>query len=109
MVADQQGDAHESPTGADDTKVQVTRAWMGLLVVMIGDVAIAIAAVVGLSLVPDASRDTATSVSILSSAFTAIATMTTAYFGIRAASNTAQSSMTTKPSPETAPAQAGGA
>jgi hypothetical protein len=36
--------------------------------------------------------------SVLNIAFTAIATMTTAYFGIRAASNTAQSSIASNPS-----------
>ncbi|HEY0359134.1 MAG TPA: hypothetical protein VGD11_11175 [Mycobacteriales bacterium] len=86
-----------SATGPSDNSVQRTRAWTGFLVVAIGDVAIAGAAILGLVVMSSASDATATTVmSILSSAFTAIATMTTAYFGIRAASNTAQSSIANK-------------
>ncbi|MFG2053167.1 hypothetical protein ACGFI9_03965 [Micromonospora sp. NPDC048930] len=60
--------------------------------VVLGDAAIIAASIVGI-LALDASAD-AQSVAILTSAFTAISTMTTAYFGIRAATNTAQSSIT---------------
>lgn len=72
--------------------VQRVRAFAGLLVVVLGDAAIIAAAIVGL-VVLDATSANAQSVAILTSAFTAISTMTTAYFGIRAATNTAQSSI----------------
>ena len=75
-----------------DQAVQRTRAFTGLWVVVGGDVAIAAAAVYGV--VKSASGQNATQiVAILTSAFTAIGTMTTAYFGIRAASNTAQAAV----------------
>jgi arginine exporter protein ArgO len=80
------------PTPSDDA-VQKTRAWTGLLVVAIGDVAIVIAAIVGIANVSGGSTHATSVVAILTSGFTAVGTMTTAYFGIRAASNTAQSSM----------------
>ena len=89
------------PTGPErdptDNTVQITRARMGLGVVIAGNVAIAAVAILGLALMSRQSDSAATIVSILSSAFTAIATMTTAYFGIRAASNTAQSSIKKQP------------
>jgi hypothetical protein len=93
-----------------DNDVQHTRSWTGLYVVVAGDVVIAVAAIVAVVLISrhstampavirpgDSSSglDTSAMVSILSSAFTAIGTMTTAYFGIRAATNTAQSHMKT--------------
>jgi hypothetical protein len=57
--------------------------------VFAGDVAIASAAIYGV--IRSGTGQNATQiVAILTSAFTAIGTMTTAYFGIRAASNTAQ-------------------
>ncbi|WP_186319190.1 hypothetical protein [Streptomyces sp. SAJ15] len=77
---------------ASEYEVQKTRAWAGFLVVALGDLAIAIAAVWGVDNV-----DSAQSVAILSSAFTAISTMTTAYFGIRAVSNTAQARTRAQP------------
>jgi hypothetical protein len=76
-----------------DDAVQKVRAWTGLLVVAVGDIAIVIAAIVGIAHVSNDSANTSSIVAILSSGFTAVGTMTTAYFGIRAASNTAQSSM----------------
>jgi hypothetical protein len=92
-----------------DNDVQFTRSWTGLWVVVAGDVVIALAAIIAVVLIsrhssampavirPGGSAssglDTSAMVSILSSAFTAIGTMTTAYFGIRAATNTAQSHM----------------
>jgi hypothetical protein len=92
--------------GRTDNDVQYTRSWTGLFVVVAGDVAIALAAVVAVVLISHHSSapaatgssgssglDTSSMVSILASAFTAIGTMTTAYFGIRAATNTAQTSM----------------
>jgi hypothetical protein len=93
--------------GRSDNDVQYTRSWTGLFVVVAGDIAIALAAVVAGVLISHHSStpaavgsspsgsglDTSSMVSILASAFTAIGTMTTAYFGIRAATNTAQTSM----------------
>ncbi|MGK5741462.1 hypothetical protein [Micromonospora sp. URMC 103] len=72
--------------------VQKSRAIAGLLAVAIGDATIIAAAIVGLIVMDSASAE-AQSVAILTSAFAAIGTMTTAYFGIRAATNTAQSSI----------------
>jgi hypothetical protein len=65
------------------------------LAVVAGDVAIAIAAILGIlhfsSSGASSSGDQSTQfVAILTSAFTAIGTMTTAYFGIKSISNTAQ-------------------
>jgi hypothetical protein len=82
---------------ATDDEVQKVRAWTGLLVVAVGDVVIVVAAIVGIAHVSGSTNDTSSVVAILSSAFTAVGTMTTAYFGIRAASNTAQSSMKKPP------------
>jgi len=76
-----------------DAVIQKIRAWTGLLAVAIGDLAIAVAAILGLTLTSSTDAGRAQVVSILSGAFTAIGTLTTAYFGIRAVSNTAQSSM----------------
>jgi hypothetical protein len=92
-----------APTGNDDgtaptaNKVQIVRSWTGLLVVVGGDIAIAIAAVLGVAKASGSGAAVTAIVSILTSAFTAIGTMTTAYFGIRAMSNTAQSSMAAQP------------
>lgn len=73
-----------------ENSVQRTRAWTGLWVVVGGDVAIAVAAILGLWKT-SGSGTNAQMVAILASAFTAISTMTTAYFGIKTMSNTAQS------------------
>lgn len=73
-----------------ENAVQRTRAYTGLLVVLAGDALIAGAAIFGIW---KFGRDIGQTVAILSSAFTAIGTMTTAYFGIRAATNTAQSAV----------------
>jgi hypothetical protein len=73
-----------------DNAVQRTRAWTGLWVVVGGDVAIALAAVLGIWKT-SGSASSSPMVAILTSAFTAIGTMTTAYFGIKTMSNTAQS------------------
>jgi hypothetical protein len=81
-------------TGQSDPQVERVRAWTGLFAVITGDVAIAAAAILGIVF---ATRGSAASsnlpqvVAILSSGFTAIATMTTAYFGIKSMSNTAKS------------------
>lgn len=78
-----------------EEQVDRTRAWTGLLVVVGGDVAIAVAAVVALIKFAGSSANSNNAViaSILSSAFAAIGTMTTAYFGIRESANTAQRSV----------------
>jgi hypothetical protein len=75
--------------GDDDVRVQKIRAWTGALVVAVGDAAIAASAVWGILQVEEAESSVV--VGILSSAFTAIAAITTAYFGIRAATDAAQS------------------
>ncbi|MEU9743403.1 hypothetical protein AB0E12_29895 [Micromonospora chersina] len=88
-----QAKAGTSSTSAETPdNVQRARAVAGLLVVALGDLTIIAASIVGLVIL-DAASANAQSVAILTSAFTAISTMTTAYFGIRAATNTAQSSI----------------
>ena len=78
--------------GTSDPGVERTRALTGLIAVVAGDVAIAVAAILGIVF---ATRGSVASsalpqvVAILSSGFTAIGTMTTAYFGIKSMSNTA--------------------
>jgi len=81
--------------GISEEAVDKTRAWTGLYVVVGGDVAIAVAVVVALFKFAGTTGNATTAVlaSILSSAFAAIGTMTTAYFGIRATSNLAQRSV----------------
>jgi hypothetical protein len=58
---------------------------------VLGDAAIVVAAVWGIVKTSGSSTNSSAVVAILTSAFTAIGTMTTAYFGIRSATNTAQS------------------
>jgi hypothetical protein len=77
------------------SRVQQTRAWAGALVVFLG--AGAITGVTLWGLTEANSTNTTSIVAILSSAFTAIATMITAYFGIRAVTNTAQSAVGNQP------------
>jgi hypothetical protein len=77
------------------SRVQQTRAWAGALVVFIG--AGAITGVTLWGFTKAISKDITPIVAILSSAFTAIATMITAYFGIRAVTNTAQSAVGNQP------------
>ena len=80
-------------------RVERVRAWAGLMAVVAGDTAIALAAILGImhftSGVPN-SQTLPQVVAILSGAFTAIGTMTTAYFGIKAISNTAKNIATPK-------------
>lgn len=82
-----------SHRGTSDRGVEKVRAWTGLYAVIAGDIAIALAAILGIT--HFANSGTANSqvlpqvVAILSSAFTAIGTMTTAYFGIKSMANTA--------------------
>jgi hypothetical protein len=75
-----------------DNGIQRIRSYTGLYVVLFGDVAIAGIASYGV-LKSGGGAANAQIVAILTSAFTAIGTMTTAYFGIRAMSNTAQSAV----------------
>jgi hypothetical protein len=95
------GTAAPSGSGGSDqtAHVDVTRAWTGLIVVVAGDVAIAVAAILGVLKVFDSgsSAGATIAVSILTSAFTAVGTMTTAYFGIRASSNTANRTIDRRP------------
>jgi hypothetical protein len=84
-------DAAELNVSGND--VQRTRAWTGLYVVVGGDIVIGFGAIVAVVRMANDSGRQAAMVSVLTSAFTAIATMTTAYFGIRSMSNTAQSSI----------------
>jgi hypothetical protein len=85
--------------------VERTRAWTGMWVVAAGDVAIALAAIWGVVKASGTGTSGSIVVAILTSAFTAIGTMTTAYFGIRASSNTAQhyKPPTDAPSPPSTP------
>jgi hypothetical protein len=75
-----------------ENSVQRTRAWSGFWVVFAGDLAIAAAAAFAVWKFARSGGDNTTPVvAILTSAFTAVSTMTTAYFGIKTMSNTAQS------------------
>lgn len=92
--ANQPAQAGPTPSqqGTSDTGVEKTRAVTGLIAVVAGDVAIAIAAILGIIYVTRISGASSTSsqiVAILSGGFTAIGTMTTAYFGIKSMANTA--------------------
>ena len=71
----------------DGMKVQYLRAKVGAFVIVSGDIAVLGACIFALWLT-HASYDVVTAV--LTSAFAAIASMTSAYFGIRAASNAGQ-------------------
>jgi hypothetical protein len=81
-------------TGSAVVKIERVRATTGLIAVVAGDTAIAIAAILGILHFPpsvtQASQNLSQFVAILSSAFTAIGTLTTAYFGIKSISNVAQ-------------------
>src|SRR5262245_22409807 len=76
--------------GTSDTGVEKVRAWSGLIAVVAGDLAIAVAAVLGITHFTTSGTSSSQAVpqivAILSGAFTAISTMTTAYFGIKAIS-----------------------
>ena len=81
-------DRRNNPT---DNAVQRTRSWTGLWVIAVSDVVIAVAAVWGIVKTSSTSTSSSSIVAILTSAFTAIGTLTTAYFGIKSVANTAQS------------------
>jgi hypothetical protein len=103
--------ATASPGDTSDPQVEKVRAWTGLYAVVAGDIAIAVAAILGI--LHFATSGTAVAqilpqvVAILSSAFTAIGTMTTAYFGIKSMANTANN-LAGPPTRTAAPAPAGG-
>jgi hypothetical protein len=82
-----------SSEDTSDPRVERVRAWTGLYAVIVGDVAIAVAAILGITHFATSGTGNAQTlpqiVAILSSAFTAIGTMTTAYFGIKSMANTA--------------------
>ncbi len=71
---------------------------MGLYAVLASDVAIAVAAIFGVVIIRNDSASSTAVVSILSSAFTAVGTLTTAYFGIKASANTAKDSIASQQS-----------
>jgi hypothetical protein len=73
--------------------VEKRRARMGLFAVLASDVAIAVAAILGVVVIGNHNASSTAIVSILSSAFTAVGTLTTAYFGIKASANTAKNSI----------------
>lgn len=70
--------------------VQIVRSWTGLLAVILGDAAIFAVALTAMLLIKKDTQASTAIVSVLTAAFTTIGTMTTAYFGIKASSNTAQ-------------------
>ncbi|CAL2056418.1 hypothetical protein FSY75_33525 [Streptomyces sp. TR1341] len=71
-----------------EIELEKDKAKFGLLAVMVSNVAIVAVAVVG---VWRLKGDTSVIVGILTAAFTAVSSMTTAYLGIKAVSNTARS------------------
>jgi len=77
-------------TSVADVQVERTRARTGALVVIGGDVIILLATGAAVWAIKSDMNSSAAIVSILTSAFTTVGTMTTAYFGIRAMANTAQ-------------------
>lgn len=85
------GSGSATKAGSDSASgVEKVRAWAGLIAVVAGDTAIAIAAILGITHFAAGANSASQIVAILSGAFTAIGTMTTAYFGIKAISNTAK-------------------
>jgi len=77
--------------------MQNIRTWVGGLVVVFGDLAII---AVCIFVLRSTHANSSTAAVILSSAFTAIVSMSSAYFGIRAASNVAQSAIPPKHNPD---------
>ncbi len=86
------------PIGNAQARVETTRALTGFGAVLVGDVVIAVAAIFGVLALKGSAPPTDSIVAILSSAFTAIGTLTTAYFGIKATANTAKTSLATNAS-----------
>lgn len=78
------------PAGSrSDPVVERTRAVTGLIAVIAADIAIALAAILGLVYATRGGGNSSQVVAILSSGFTAIGTTTTAYFGIKSMANAA--------------------
>ncbi|GGJ43192.1 hypothetical protein [Streptomyces brasiliensis] len=71
-----------------DTELEKDRARYGLMAVVVSNLAIAGVAIFG---VWQLGGDKAVIVGVLTAAFTAVSSMTTAYLGIKAVSNTARS------------------
>jgi len=83
-------DAEVARTTSDNqAAVEMRRAAMGLYAVLASDVA----AILGVVIISHDGASSTAVVSILSSAFTAVGTLTTAYFGIKASANTAKNSI----------------
>ncbi|MCS0601560.1 hypothetical protein NX794_10040 [Streptomyces sp. LP11] len=74
--------------GADETALEKDRARYGLLAVVVSNLAVVAVAVFG---VWQLDGDKAVIVGVLTAAFTAVSSTTTAYLGIKAVSNTARS------------------
>ncbi|MQY35666.1 hypothetical protein SRB17_36500 [Streptomyces sp. RB17] len=93
-----------------DTDLEKVRARYGLLAVIVSNLAIVAVATVG---VWRLDGDKSVIVGILTAAFTAMSSMTTAYLGIKAVANTAKSiglsgatpPRQSEPAPSAAPAQ----
>ena len=84
-----------------EVELEKDRARFGLLAVVISNLAIAGVAIFG---VWRLDSDKAVIVGVLTSAFTAVSSMTTAYLGIKAVSNTAKSiAASTSTTPPTSP------
>jgi hypothetical protein len=80
--------SQDEARGIRDTDLEKIRARYGLLAVVGSNLAITAVAIFG---VWQLNGDRAVIVGVLTSAFTAMAGLTTAYLGIKAVSNTAQS------------------
>nr|WSY53604.1 hypothetical protein OG999_28150 [Streptomyces sp. NBC_00886] len=80
--------SQDEARGVRDTDLEKVRARYGLLAVILSNVGITGVAIFG---VWQLNGDRAVIVGVLTSAFTAMASLTTAYLGIKAVSNTAQS------------------
>ncbi|MBT2676805.1 hypothetical protein J7E95_39690 [Streptomyces sp. ISL-14] len=76
--------AYKAPIAARER----ARALAGLLAVLVGDAAIVLVVVWGVTEIGGLDKPSA--VALASGAFTAVSTMTTAYLGLKAVSNTAQ-------------------
>ncbi|MEU0965589.1 hypothetical protein ABZ357_09210 [Streptomyces sp. NPDC005917] len=87
-----------------DVHLEKARARYGLLAVVISNLAIAGVAIFG---VWRLDGDRSVIIGVLTAAFTAVSSMTTAYLGIKAVSNTAKSmAAASAPAPAAAPAAA---
>ncbi|MFJ9344991.1 hypothetical protein [Streptomyces sp. NPDC101237] len=87
-----------------DVELEKVRARYGLLAVVISNLAIAAVAVFG---VWRLSGDTSVIIGVLTAAFTAVSSMTTAYLGIKAVSNTAKAIAASAANAAPAPARPG--